>query len=68
MLDDGNSEERGMRELLCAIAAAYDKIDVVHGKFERPFGSLCFHYLYFSQYHALILMRTIVKSIFNLLY
>ncbi|XP_022683731.1 TATA box-binding protein-associated factor RNA polymerase I subunit B isoform X2 [Setaria italica] len=30
MLDDSNSEEFGMRELLCAIAAAYDKINVVH--------------------------------------
>ncbi|RCV18166.1 hypothetical protein SETIT_3G278800v2 [Setaria italica] len=27
-LDDSNSEEFGMRELLCAIAAAYDKINV----------------------------------------
>ncbi|PUZ45960.1 hypothetical protein GQ55_7G004300 [Panicum hallii var. hallii] len=30
ILDDSNSEEFGMRELLCAIAAAYDKINVVH--------------------------------------
>jgi hypothetical protein len=29
-----------MRELLCAIAAAYDKINVVHGKFEQPLA-LC---------------------------
>ncbi|OEL17097.1 TATA box-binding protein-associated factor RNA polymerase I subunit B [Dichanthelium oligosanthes] len=34
MLDDSNSEEFGMRELLCAIAAAYDKINVAHGKSE----------------------------------
>nr|CAB3461771.1 unnamed protein product [Digitaria exilis] len=29
-LDDTNSKEFGMRELLCAVAAAYDKINVVH--------------------------------------
>ncbi|CAN6351362.1 unnamed protein product [Urochloa humidicola] len=29
-LDDSNSEEFGMRELLCAIAASYDKINVTH--------------------------------------
>jgi hypothetical protein len=29
---DDNNEEFGMRELLCAIAAAYDKINVAHGK------------------------------------
>jgi hypothetical protein len=40
ILDDSNSEEFGMRELLCAIAAAYDKINVVHGKFEQPLA-LC---------------------------
>ena len=28
-----NSDEFVMRELLCAIAAAYDKINVAHGKF-----------------------------------
>jgi hypothetical protein len=28
-----NSEEIVVRELLCAIAAAYDKINVAHGKF-----------------------------------
>jgi hypothetical protein len=32
-LDDSNSEEFGIRELLCAIADAYDKINVSHGKF-----------------------------------
>ena len=32
-LDDSNSEEFGMRELLCAIADAYEKINVSHGKF-----------------------------------
>ncbi|XP_039838848.1 TATA box-binding protein-associated factor RNA polymerase I subunit B-like isoform X2 [Panicum virgatum] len=30
-LDDSNSEEFGMRELLCAIADAYEKIIVSHG-------------------------------------
>ncbi|CAL4892969.1 unnamed protein product [Urochloa decumbens] len=29
-LDDSNSEEFGMRELLCAIADSYDKINVTH--------------------------------------
>lgn len=29
-----------MRELLCAVAAAYDKINVVHGKSEWPLA-LC---------------------------
>jgi len=28
-----NNEEIVVRELLCAIAAAYDKINVAHGKF-----------------------------------
>ncbi|KAG2481510.1 hypothetical protein PVAP13_J683204 [Panicum virgatum] len=40
ILDDSNREEFGLRELLCAIAAAYDKINVVHGKFEQPLA-LC---------------------------
>ena len=33
-LEASNSEEFGTRELLCAIAAAYDKINTTHGKFE----------------------------------
>jgi hypothetical protein len=43
MLDDSNSEEFGMRELLYAIAAAYDKINVVHGKFCLWSFALCHH-------------------------
>lgn len=31
---EATNTESGMRELLCAVAAAYDKINVAHGKFE----------------------------------
>jgi hypothetical protein len=32
--DGSTGEEFGTRELLCALADAYDKIDVAHGNFQ----------------------------------
>lgn len=62
---DDNNEEFGMRELLCAIAAAYDKINVAHGKIWMAFGSLPFcPYISFSSYVLVCVM--LILTIVNL--